>query len=161
MTSHIGHAIGGTWPAPRWGVRHLSAAPRALALGALAACLAVGAAAAPAAAQIAGVPTIPRARRAASDALPVSPDSASRAARTSAPTPEAERQRLDIQAWVDSAAGALARSAPPPIPPPGSGARTSIFADPAVPDSLRPGRGTPVSTPTRAPRPRATRPRTP
>ena len=95
--------------------------------------------AAPASAQMAGVPTAPRASRAAAAAEP-SPDAATPAERASAKSEEAERQRLDIQAWVDSAAGALSRSAPAPIPPPGAGRRASIFAEPAVPDSLRPPR---------------------
>lgn len=107
-------------------------------------------AAAPAAAhaQIAGVLNPPRVHRPArGDSLLVSGDSATRAGRTSAATPAQERSRLDIQAWVDSAAGALARSAPTPIPPPGSSGRPSIFATPAVPDSLRPP---PAPTPSRA-----------
>jgi hypothetical protein len=151
--------MAGTWPAPHDGVPITAHVPRALATGALAACIALAAAAAPAAAQIASVPTVPRVRR-TEPAVPVSPDSATRAARTSARTVEEERQRLDIQAWVDSAAGALSRSAPPAIPAPGSGGRPSIFAEPAVPDSLRPGRATPAPTP-RTARPRATRPSRP
>ncbi len=143
---------GGTWRAPSAPVRHLLCPPRARVLGALAAVgVALLAAAAPAAAQIAGVPTAPRPRRAAAaDAPPL--DTATRAERTSAATSEQERQRLDIQAWVDSAAGALARSAPTPIPAPGAGGRPSIFAEPAVPDSLRP-------PPAAAPRPAARRAR--
>lgn len=114
------------------------------------------AAAAPAAdAQIAGVLTPPRVRRAArGDSVPVSRDSTTRAGRTSAQSPAQERSRLDIQAWVDSAAGALARSSPESIPPPGSGSRPSIFATPAVPDSLRPA---PAAEPARAGRANRTR----
>jgi hypothetical protein len=149
----------GTWRAPRRGVRHLIHHSRVLATRAIAVCLTAGAALAALAgaadAQIASVPTPPRPRR-VEPVIPVSPDSATRAARTSAATPEAERQRLDIQAWVDSAAGALARSAPPSIPPPGSAARPSIFSEPAVPDSLRP-----PAAPARGARPRAARARRP
>ncbi len=148
---------GGTWRAPRGGVRHLPDTPRALVVGALAAVFALGAA--PAAAQMAGVPTAPRVRRADTTAAvaEASPDSATRAARTSAQSAEQERQRLDIQAWVDSAAGALARSAPPGVPAPGAGGRASIFSEPAVPDSLRPP-AAPAAAPRRAARPRRARP---
>lgn len=127
---------------------------RALRLLAAAAFVAGGAALRPAAAQMAGVPTPPRVRR-PEPAVATSPDSATRADRTSAGTAEQERTRLDIQAWVDSAAGALARSAPAPIPPPGSEGRPSIFDPATVPDSLRP------ATPAPAPAPRARRPRRP
>ncbi len=110
-------------------------------------------------AQLAGVPNPPRVRRPRPDSAAVSPDSATRAAQTSAQTPEQQRTRLDIQAWVDSAAGALARSAPAPIPAPGAGARPSIFATPAVPDSLRPPPGTAGGTGSAARSARARRPR--
>lgn len=133
---------------------------RTLSLLTLATALAAAVPAASAGAQIAGVlmpPRVPRVPRVArSDSLAVSPDSATRAGRTSAQSPAQERSRLDIQAWVDSAAGALARSSPAPIPPPGSGGRPSIFATPAVPDSLRPP---PAPAPPRGPR--AARPRRP
>jgi len=88
---------------------------------------------APAGAQVAGVLTRPRPVRPARDST--APDSTVRVGRTSAKVPAQERQRLDIQAWVDSAAGALAQAPPAPIPAPGTG---SIFNAPAVPDSLRP-----------------------
>jgi hypothetical protein len=110
-------------------------------------------------AQIAGVITPPRVRRGTrGDSLVASSDSATRAGRTAAQLPEQARSRLDIQAWVDSAAGALARSAPAPIPPPGANGRASIFATPAVPDSLRPP---PAAEPARGTRTNRTRrPRT-
>ncbi|GJG85606.1 hypothetical protein tb265_07870 [Gemmatimonadetes bacterium T265] len=88
----------------------------------------------PGGAQIAGVLARPRAARPARDSA-AGPDSTVRVGRTSAKIPAQERQRLDIQAWVDSAAGALAQAPPAPIPAPGAG---SIFNAPAVPDSLRP-----------------------
>jgi len=139
-------------------VRHSPPSPRALTAGVLAAALAAAtpAAATPAAAQIAGVVTTPR-RRPVDPTVAASPDSATRAGRTSARTPAQEVQRLDIQAWVDSAAGALARSEPPAIPPPGAGGRPSIFAEPAVPDSIRPGTAAPAPR-GRVARPRRTRP---
>jgi hypothetical protein len=131
----------------------LSTAAAALVAAALAA-------ATPADAQIAGVLTPPRVRRGArGDSLAVSRDSATRAGRTSAPLPEQERSRLDIQAWVDSAAGALARAAPAPIPPPGANGRASIFATPAVPDSLRPPPAAEPARGGRTTRPRRPRPR--
>ncbi len=119
----------------------------------LAAAAALGAtlgAAAPrgAGAQIAGVLARPRPVRPARDS--VAGDSAVRVGRTSARVPAVERQRLDIQAWVDSAAGALATAPPAPIPAPGTG---SIFNGPAVPDSLRP----PAAPAPRRPRTRARR----
>ena len=107
---------------------------------------------APAQAQIAGVLARPRIPRPAPDSA-ASPDSTVRVGRNSAKIPEQERQRLDIQAWVDSAAGALAQSPPAPIPAPGSG---SIFDAPAVPDSLRPP---PAPTPARPRARRTTRAR--
>ena len=88
----------------------------------------------PADAQIAGVLAKPRPVRPARDSAG-SADTTVRVGRTAAKVPAQERQRLDIQAWVDSAAGALAQSPPTPIPAPGT---TSIFNAPAVPDSLRP-----------------------
>ena len=131
----------------------LTAVSTAALVGAVASTVVV----APAGAQIAGVLTHPRVRRPARDSA--LGDSAARAGVTSAQTPEVAAQRLDIQAWVDSAAGALAESPPAPIPPPGSG---SIFQPPPVPDSLRvppppaPGRargqGQQRRRPTRRPR---------
>ena len=85
-------------------------------------------------AQIAGVLTRPRGARPAGDSA-ASRDTTVRVGRSAAKIPAIERQRLDIQAWVDSAAGALAVAAPAAIPAPGTG---SIFNAPAVPDSLRP-----------------------
>lgn len=99
-------------------------------------------------AQIAGVLVRPRAARPARDSAL---DSTVAVGRTSAKMPAEIRQRLDIQAWVDSAAGALAQSPPAPIPPPGTG---SIFNAPAVPDSLRPP---PAPTPARRRPRRSTR----
>lgn len=104
---------------------------RALAAAAVAAALALAPAAA--SAQIAGVLARPRPARPARDSI--AGDSAARVGRAGARVPAEERQRLDIQAWVDSAAGALAAAPPAPIPAPGTG---SIFNAPAVPDSLRP-----------------------
>ena len=132
-------------PAPSDAGRGTSRAPsprvRTLPVRTFAAALVVAALAAPAGAaraQLAGVPNPPRVRRPPAADPRVAVDSATRAAQTSAQTPERQRTRLDIQAWVDSAAGALARTPPAPIPPPGGAGRPSIFATPAVPDSLRP-----------------------
>ena len=87
----------------------------------------------PAAAQIAGVLAKPRPVRTARDSA-AGRDTTTRVGRAAAKVPAEERQRLDIQAWVDSAAGALAQSPPAQIPAPGTG---SIFNAPAVADSLR------------------------
>ncbi len=116
-----------TDPPCRAPVRAAAALAGALALAALVPC-------ARANAQIAGVLTPPRAVRPAPDSV-AGADSTVRVGRAQAKVPVDERQRLDIQAWVDSAAGALAQSPPAPIPAPGTG---SIFTAPAVPDSLRP-----------------------
>ncbi|HEY0777860.1 MAG TPA: hypothetical protein VGD56_07815 [Gemmatirosa sp.] len=124
----------------RWFCRRVGATAGALVL-------ASAAATAHADAQIAGVLTRPRVTRPAGDSA-VGPDSTVHVGRTAAKVPAEERQRLDIQAWVDSAASALATAPPTTIPAPGTG---SIFNAPAVPDSLRP-------PPAPSPRARARRP---
>jgi hypothetical protein len=118
----------------------------------LAAALAAAALAAPVAAadaQLAGVPTTPRVRRPRPDGAAVSPDSATRAAQTSAQTPEQQRTRLDIQAWVDSAAGRA-----------GADAARADPAARAVPGGRRssPRRRSPTRCGRRRPAPRAARP---
>lgn len=128
--------------------------PLARILATVAGALTLGSAAvsSTAGAQIAGVLTRPRVARAPGDSAAAA-DTTVRVGRNAAKVPAMERQRLDIQAWVDSAAGALAVAPPTVIPAPGTG---SIFSTPAVPDSLRPP---PAPSPTR-PRGRRSTPST-
>ncbi len=127
---------------PRAAVRvaRVRTVPRALApvLALVAACLGGALAPAPAAAQMVGVPLAPARPAPAAPAPTV-------AGRDSAATPTAarrdtveERQRLDIQAWVDSAAGALSQSNPTPVPA-------------AAPATTGPAPRTPAARPRRQP----------